>query len=60
METAVLNRIEKKNTDRNLHSEKHCVTLEEYRNEMRSAEQSGFISLEAHKKNMNQWLATRV
>jgi len=36
------------------------VTLEEYRNEMQAAENSGFISFETHKKNMNKWLATKL
>ena len=60
MEGAVLNKFEKRTIDRtNPHSERG-VTLEEYRNEMQDAENSGFISFEAHKKNMNQWLATRI
>jgi hypothetical protein len=36
------------------------VTLEEYRSEMQAAENSGFISFEEHKKNMNQWLTTKL
>ena len=40
------------------HSEK--VTLEEYIIEMQAAENSGFISFEEHKKNMNQWLTTKL
>jgi len=42
----------------NPHSEK--VTLEEYCNEMQAAENSGFIGFEEHKKNMNQWLTTKL
>ena len=42
----------------NPHSEE--VTLEEYRSEMQTAENSGFISFEEHKKNMNQWLTTKL
>jgi len=38
----------------------YSVTLEEYRNEMLAAENSGFISFEEHKKNMNKWLATKL
>jgi 3-oxoacyl-[acyl-carrier-protein] synthase III len=41
----------------NPHSE-YIVTLEEYRKEMQAAENSGFISFEDHKKNMNEWLTT--
>ena len=37
-----------------------AVTLDEYRNEMQVAENSGFIDFEEHKKNMNQWLATKL
>jgi hypothetical protein len=36
------------------------VTLEEYRSEMQAAENSGSISFEEHKKNMNQWLTTKL
>jgi len=36
------------------------VTIEEYRTEMKIAEISGFISFEEHKKNMNQWLTTKL
>ena len=36
------------------------VTLEEYRSEMRAAENFGFISFEDHKKNMNKWLTTKL
>ena len=43
----------------NPHSE-YTVTLEEYRNEMRAAENSGFIRFEDHKKNMNQWLTAKL
>jgi hypothetical protein len=40
--------------------ESGITTLEEYRNEMYSAEHSGFISFEDHKKNMNQWLTEKL
>ena len=36
------------------------VTLEDYRSEMEAAENSGFISFEEHKKNMNQWLTAKL
>jgi len=42
----------------NPHSE--GVTIEEYCSEMQTAENSGFISFEEHKKNMNQWLTTKL
>jgi len=35
-------------------------TIEEYRSEMKVAENSGFISFEEHKKNMNQWLTEKL
>jgi hypothetical protein len=34
--------------------------LEDYKKEMQSAENSGFISFEEHKKNMNKWLAAKI
>jgi len=56
MATAVLDKPKVKTIDWvNPHSE-YAVTLEEYRNEMQAAENSGFISFEDHKKNMNKWL----
>ncbi|MCL1969334.1 MAG: hypothetical protein FWF65_08265 [Bacteroidetes bacterium] len=59
MATATINKPKKKTIDWiNPHSEK--VTLEEYRSEMQAAENSGFISFEEHKKNMNQWLTTKL
>jgi hypothetical protein len=59
MSTATLTKPKKKIIDWiNPDSEK--VTLEEYRNEMQAAENSGFISFEEHKKNMNQWLTTKL
>ena len=38
----------------------HNLTLEEYRNEIQAAENSGFISFEDHKKNMNKWLTAKL
>ena len=59
MVTATMNKPKKKVIDWiNPHSEN--VTLEEYRNEMLAAENSGFIDFEEHKKNMNQWLTTKL
>ena len=59
MQTATLNKPKKKTIDWiNSYSEK--VTLEEYRSEMQAAENSEFISFEEHKKNMNQWLTTKL
>ena len=60
MATAVLNKSQRQIIDwTNPHSE-NCVTLEEYRNEMTTAEKSGFISFAKHKQNMNQWLAAKL
>jgi len=36
------------------------TTIEEYLSEMKVAENSGFISFEEHKKNMNQWLTEKL
>jgi len=59
MATATLDKPKKKIIDWiNPHAEK--VTLEEYRTEMQASENSGFISFEEHKKNMNQWLTTKL
>ena len=59
MEAVTLDKPKEKNIDWiNPHPNK--VTLEEYRNEMQAAENSGFISLEEHKKNMNQWLTMKL
>ena len=61
MATAVLNRPKEKTIDWiNPHLEHTAVTLEEYRNEITAAENSGFISFEDHKKNMNQWLTAKL
>ena len=59
METATLDKPKKKIINwKNPSSER--VTLEEYRDELQAAENSGFISFEEHKKNMNQWLTTKL
>jgi len=59
MATVTLNKSKEKIIDWiNPHSDK--VTLEEYRSEMQAAEDSSFISFEEHKKNMNQWLTTKL
>ena len=60
MTTTTLIKPKKKTIDWiNPHSEQK-PTLEEYRREMQAAENSGFISFEDHKKNMNQWLTTKL
>jgi len=59
MPTTTLNKPKKKKIDWiSPHSEK--ITIEEYRCEMKAAENSGFISFEEHKKNMNQWLTKKL
>jgi hypothetical protein len=59
MLTKTINKPEKKITDWiSPHSKE--VTIEEYRCEMQAAENSGFISFEEHKKNMNQWLTKKL
>ena len=55
MATATLNKLKEKISK---HSDK--VALEEYYREMQAAENSGFISFEDHKKNMNEWLKTKL
>ena len=60
MATTVLHKPKEKAIDRiNPHLE-YTVTLDEYRDEMKAAENSGFVSFEDHKKNMNQWLTTKL
>ena len=59
MATATLNKYQKKTIDW-INSYPNEVTLEEYRSEIQAAESSGFISFEDHKKNMNEWLATKL
>jgi len=59
MATTTLNKAKEKTIDWiNTHPED--VTIEEYRIEMQAAENSGFMSFEEHKKNMNQWLTTKL
>jgi hypothetical protein len=59
MATATLDKPKKREIDWiNPHSEE--VTSEAYCREMLAAENSGFISFEEHKKNMNQWLTTKL
>ena len=60
MATVVLNKPKTKIVDRVNPRSESTVTLEEYRNEMKAAESSGFISFEDHKKNMNEWLTTKL
>jgi len=59
MATTTLEKPKKKVIDWiNPHSD--GVTLEEYRSEMQSAENTEFISFEDHKKNMNKWIARKL
>ena len=60
MATTVLNEPKVKTTDWVNPNSEHRVTLEEYRIEMQAAENSGFISFEDHKKNMNKWLTEKL
>jgi hypothetical protein len=60
METAVLKEPKVRTIDWVNPQSEYNVTLEEYREEMIVAEKSGFINFEAHKKNMNQWLAEKL
>jgi hypothetical protein len=59
MATITIKKPEKKIIDW-IHPHSENVMLEEYCNEMQAAEDSGFISFEEHKKNMNQWLITKL
>ena len=59
MATITLDKSKEKNIDW-INPQSNNVTLEEYRTEMQVAENSGFISFEEHKKNMNQWLTARL
>ena len=62
MATAILNKskVKAKTIDWINPHPKHAVTLEEYCDEMQAAENSGFISFDDHKKNMNKWLTTKL
>ena len=60
MATTVLNKPQTKTIDWVSPHSKYAVTPEEYRSEMKAAENSGFISFEDHKKNMNKWLTTKL
>ena len=60
MATTVLHKSQEKTIDWINPQSEYTVTLEEYRNEMKSAENSGFISFEDHKKNMNKWLTAKL
>ena len=59
MQTVILDKPKEKIVDW-ITPQSENVTIEEYRNEMKIAENSGFISFEEHKKNMNQWLTTKL
>ena len=59
MATAIISKPKTKEIDWiNPNSDK--VNLDEYQNEMQVAENSGFISFEEHKKNMNKWLTAKL
>ena len=60
MSTTVLHKSQVKTIDWINPQSEYTVTLEEYRNEMKDAENSGFISFEDHKKNMNKWLTAKL
>ena len=60
MATTVLHKPKTKTIDWINPLMEYTVTLEEYCNEMKSAENSGFISFEDHKKNMNKWLTAKL
>ena len=59
MITKTLNKPKIKIIDQ-INPSKEKLTLEEYRSEMQSAENSDFIGFEEHKKNMNQWLTAKL
>ena len=60
METTVLNKPTINIIDWISPHSGNTVTLEAYRNEMKAAEDSGFISFEEHKKNMTAWLTAKL
>jgi len=59
MTTATLSKPKKKSIDW-ISPNTDAVKLEEYQSEMQAAENSGFISFEEHKKNMNKWLTAKL
>ena len=59
MSTATLSKPKTKTPDK-FYPISEKVTLEEYISEMQAAENSGFISFEKHKQNMNQWLTSKL
>ena len=60
MATTIINKPQHPSIDRVTPHSESCMTLEEYRNEMKAAEKSGFISFEKHKQNMNRWLEMKL
>jgi hypothetical protein len=60
MATATLHKPKRKMDDWVNPASARAATLEEYRSEMQAAEQSGFVSVEDHKKSMNEWLAEKL
>ena len=59
MTTSILSQPKRKGIDW-INPNEEKIKLEEYQSEMRTAENSGFISFEEHKKNMNQWLTAKL
>jgi hypothetical protein len=56
MATAVLNKPQRREIDwTSPLKDGEVVTLEDYRAEIRAAENSGFISFEQFQSDMNQW-----
>jgi hypothetical protein len=60
MQVATINKTDKKVIDWITPDSHAEVTLEDYRAEMQSAENSGFISLEEHRNNMTKWIAEKL
>ena len=59
MATAIISKPKTKEIDW-IYPNSDKVNLDEYQNEMQVAENSGFISFEEHKKNMNKWLTAKL
>ena len=59
MTTSILSRPKRKDIDW-INPNEEKIKLEEYQSEMQVAENSGFISFEEHKKNMNKWLTAKL
>jgi hypothetical protein len=59
MTTAILSKPKKRSIDW-INPNLDKVKLEDYQSEMQAAENSGFISFEEHKNNMNKWLTAKL